>query len=500
MTPIKFPPIELDSELAWTLRRFNPWWEDKPFPRLPSLRRHLVTTIHRKLELNLAPIVVVRGPRQVGKSTAQLQVLRDFLGRGIDPRRVFRIQCDASPLVESSLLQPILRCIDWYEQEILGKSLNQAARDDQPAFLFLDEVQVLGNWASQLKSLVDSSTLQVLVTGSSAMRIEAGRDSLAGRITTLEAGVLSLSEIAMFHGFDLGKPFFKSNGSTPLQELSFWQALRDHGEELQSERDRAFALFAERGGYPVVHERGDVEWGDVADLLNETVIQRMLRHDFGSGDPDRKMDATLFEEVFRLACRYAGQAPTARFLAREAQGSLGVEVSPSMVLEHLELLADTLLVRLIKALELRLKREQRRDKICLADHALRASWLKEIVPLDPEVLAGAPHLAPLAGHLAESAVGATLKTIRGLDVAHRPARERVPELDYVLTLGRQRIPLEVKYQRRLDPRRDTVALKAFLDQEANEATFGLIITQSDVEQPEDPRLVALPLPSLMLLI
>ena len=50
--------------------------------------------------------------------------------------------------------------------------------------------------APQLKAIVDHHTLRVVVTGSSALRIEAGRDSLAGRITTLEIGTLLLREIA----------------------------------------------------------------------------------------------------------------------------------------------------------------------------------------------------------------------------------------------------------------------------------------------------------------
>ena len=43
-------------------------------------------------------------------------------------------------------------------------------------------------------------------------------------------------------------------------------------------------------------------------------------------------------------------------------------------------------VRLIDPLEIRLKRRRSNAKICLADHALRASWLQEIVSLDPQRL------------------------------------------------------------------------------------------------------------------
>ena len=60
-----------------------------------------------------------------------------------------------------------------------SKTLNEAARQSEATYLLFDEVQNLRDWAPQLKSLVDNSTTQVLVTGSSAMRIELGRE--AGR-------------------------------------------------------------------------------------------------------------------------------------------------------------------------------------------------------------------------------------------------------------------------------------------------------------------------------
>ncbi|MCP4656469.1 MAG: DUF4143 domain-containing protein, partial [bacterium] len=335
----------------------------------------------------------------------------------------------------------------------------------------------------------------------------AGRDSLAGRITTLETGVPSLTEIARFRGIDLGEPFFDNrtdNGLHAAGEISFWQELRELGRARQTKRDQAFSLFAERGGYPIAHLQPDLAWSELSDQLNETVITRMLKQDLRVGPRDEKLDASLLEAIFRLACRYAGQTPSAVLLAREAQRSLTTEVSPLQVREYLRYLDDSLLVRLITGLELRLKKEKRHNKICLADHGLRASWLGEAVPLVAEDLAKVPHLTVLAGHLAESIVGATLLTIRGLDIAHRPATDAAPEIDFVLTLGMKRIPLEVKYQRRIDPRRDTRALRAFLDDELNQASFGLLVTPAEVEGLErgasgDPRFVALPLASLMLL-
>src|SRR5690348_9631565 len=113
-----FRELSLSPPLVQDLRRMNPWWEGKPLPALPATRRHLVGQIHRRLELRLAPVVVVRGPLQVGKTTAQLQVVQDLLGRGVPPRNVFRVQADELPEL-ASLTEPILRLVDWYEAAVL---------------------------------------------------------------------------------------------------------------------------------------------------------------------------------------------------------------------------------------------------------------------------------------------------------------------------------------------------------------------------------------------
>ncbi|MCC6234951.1 MAG: ATP-binding protein [Verrucomicrobiales bacterium] len=450
------------------------------------------------MSAQLAPIIVVRGPRQIGKTTAQYHAIEELLAQRVEGRRILRVQFDE--LAELELFDsPILRIVDWYERTVLGCALNDAARAGSPAYVWLDEVQNLQAWAPQLKSLVDSSTVQVVVTGSSALRIEAGRDSLAGRITTIEAGTLSLTEIATLRGLDLGMPFLDDNGLEPLTHPAFWRELQAYGRARESIRDAAFSAFSDRGGYPMVHLRADVRWEEIADQLNETVIKRVIQHDLRVGERGRKRDAPLLEEIFRQCCRYAGQAPSVRIFAREAQRTLEANVGVQRIQAYLRFLADTLLLRLVPPLEIRLKRSRGNSKICLVDLGLRASWLQERIPLDPGQLREHPDLTVVAGHLAESVAGATLSTIPGLDIAHFPERSGEPEVDFVLTVGVRRIPIEVKYQARIDSLRDTEGLRTFIEKSVNRATFGLLITQGPAPEIEDPRIIALPLSSLMLL-
>jgi predicted AAA+ superfamily ATPase len=145
MPPIlDLPPIQLPEAMVRDLRRMNPWWQDGQAPPLPATRRHLVGQIHRRLESRLAPAVVVRGPRQIGKTTAQLHVIQDLLQRGVPPRNIFRVQADQLSAVEE-VVEPILRLADWYEETVLGETLNAVARRGEPTYLVFDEIQNLDN-------------------------------------------------------------------------------------------------------------------------------------------------------------------------------------------------------------------------------------------------------------------------------------------------------------------------------------------------------------------
>jgi len=493
-----FAPLKLPAELARDLIRFNPWWEGKPGALLPVTRRSLVGMMGRRLDQRLAPIVVVRGPRQIGKTTAQLHLIEDYLAQGVRPERIFRVQFDELPAMRG-FREPILRLVEWYEEAVLKRTLNEAARAAEPAYLFFDEIQNLPDWAPQLKSLVDAATVQAVVTGSSALRIEMGRDSLAGRITTIEAGTLSLTEIGQFLGQPMPAAFLPDNGLEPLTRQNFWLDLRAHGIQYQADRDAAFGAFSERGSYPLAHRAPHVPWAQIADQLNETVIRRVIQHDLRVGERGRKRDAALLEELFRLSCRYVGQSPDAGLLAREAQRVLQANVGTLRVQAYMKFLANSLLIRLVEPLEIRLKKKRGAPKICLVDHGLRASWLQEIVPLAPGALSAAPELYDLAGHIAESVTGTTLLAIGGLDLAHFPPRPTEPEVDYVITIGTLRIPMEVKYRRRIDPRLDTEGLRTFLERTSYHAPFGILVTQDDSATVTDPRIVCLPLSSLMML-
>lgn len=193
MAPLSLSDVELPRELASDIRRLNPWWSGEAAPVLPEYKRWPFERLRARLAEPIAPILVIRGPRQIGKTTLQQQLIQRLLADGVPPERILRVQFDDVPsLARWRAEEPILRIVEWFERLVLRRTLNAAAHEGHPAFLFLDEVQNLAAWDVQLKSLVDHATVRVMVTGSSALRIGLGRDSLAGRIQPFEVGPLRL--------------------------------------------------------------------------------------------------------------------------------------------------------------------------------------------------------------------------------------------------------------------------------------------------------------------
>jgi predicted AAA+ superfamily ATPase len=484
-------PVELTEDLY----SLNPWWRGHPGISIPSFRRWPFKRLWHCLHQGMAPATLLRGPRRVGKTVLLRQILQQLLDDGVEPNRILYLAFDEIPSLKG-FHDPVLSVARWFEQTILQRTFNAAAQAGKPAYLLLDEVQNLTSWAEQLKHLVDNHTVRVIVTGSSSLRIEAGRDSLAGRVTTVEMGPLLLREIAGLRYAASVSPRWGDNGLDPLASADFWRDLVNASRPETELRLRAFLDFSQRGGYPDAHQE-DRPWSQIAEHLNETVIRRAIQHDLRMGPRGQKRDEKLLEEVFRLCCRYAGQTAGQSVFVPEIRDALAGNIGWNRILTYMKFLDGTLLIRLVQPIELRLKRKKSPAKICLSDHSLRASWLQEIVPLDREGLDANPHLSDLAGRLAESILGYFLASVPTLGLSHFPERSTEPEVDFVMTVGTRRIPIEVKYRRRIDPFEDTRGLRSFLEKTVYNAPFALLVTLEDEVKVPDPRIIPISLSSFL---
>jgi hypothetical protein len=223
--------------------------------QLPVFQRQKVDILRQRLE-ELSPLIqVLLGPRQVGKTTAVLQLLKKWEG----------------PTVYGSADAPTALGPEWVER--MWQNAVMKTKQGGPVLLALDEIQKVQGWAESVKSLWDSLDqasypIRLLLCGSSSLQVQSGMtESLAGRFELLSLSHWSLPEMEQCFGWDV----------------------------------EAYILY---GGYPgAAAFLPDWErWADyVRQSLVETVIGKdiLLLH--------RIQKPALLRQLYALSCDYAGQ-------------------------------------------------------------------------------------------------------------------------------------------------------------------------------------------------
>lgn len=172
-----------EARLLTLLNRFNAWWDGNPVPnslRKDEHRRRDFYKIRPKLRSE-RQILMIRGPRQVGKTTLCGQLIHDLLEPPLEvpPERVLYMTADNSQILSNP--ENVIRdSIEVYEQYILEDAINNV---EGPIFVFIDEIQKIDDWGSVLKYYVDVySNLHFVVTGSVSTLIkENASETLVGR-------------------------------------------------------------------------------------------------------------------------------------------------------------------------------------------------------------------------------------------------------------------------------------------------------------------------------
>jgi len=488
----------LPAELVQFIERTNPWWKAEPAKEVMPYKRWAFKEVMSRFKSGIAPVVAIRGPRRVGKTTIQDQVIEHLLLiEHVGPQRILRVQFDEVPGL-GSLANPVETIVRWFEKYILKDTINASAKRGEIVYLLFDELQNLSKWSDQLKALVDNVDARTFVTGSSALRITMGRESLAGRMTMIELGPLRLGEIAGIRGLRELPLFAPDVAVEEWKDKNFWLKLAAYGRKHSKLRDEVFGYFSELGGYPLCHAKKIHDLALLRQQLVGDVVTKTIQFDPMHRRHAPALDQRLVQETFRIVCRYAGQPVRPRTIATEIGQSIPGGVTEAKIAEVIQFLTDSMLVHGISPLEMLLKKNTALQKFCLCDHFVRNGVLQETIPIAPAALAAAnPAVRTEAGHLVESIIGYFLKGIPGLDVAWWPERTGEPEIDFVVSIGMQRVPIEVKYRHGEPTKDDFAGIEAFCAKPHYNAAFGLLVTQS-TEGQFGKSTIALPAASFLL--
>ncbi len=485
------PGNVLSEELIRSLTTANPWWNGHSMREIKTWRRPVYSKILDGLLKKSGPkIHLLRGPRQVGKSTLQEQMIFDllFVRQSVSPRQILRIFVDDIKLYP--LEQHIKTLLQWFESNVVQDTFNNMARKGKPIYVFLDEFQEVDSPGLQLKTIVDAQDCHIFATGSSSLKIGNCAKDLPGRAKWYELGTLSLSEIARFRRLGNLSPYTNGNNFADWRKKDFWIGLARHCDN-PSRLEEVFRTFCDFGGYPYCHEHET--WEEAEDFLRKQVLSRTIEHDLQS---QHQFDAATLEKLFYVLCKYTGHDVHLATLQREIKEGYSVNITHEKIRNGLDFFADSMLVSVFKPSEHRLKNSQERIKICIGDHAIRRALLNESISLYGTSVNSGP-----AGPIVEGIVGSYLAScyprdsLPGNSIAYLPdAKEEGNEVDFILSISHQHIPIEVKY---CNKAKASKGILQYLEQPQHNAPFGLLITKEDEWVKE--KLIAIPLKKFLLL-
>lgn len=484
------PTNELPKILVRDIFTMNPWWGGNYPKKVPKYKRHIYQALYEKFTKGKLQILALRGPRQVGKTTLQEQMINELLygKRLVGAEQILRIQFDDIKSL-NQISDPIITIIDWYEKNIIKDTINNYTRQKKPVYIFLDEIQDVKTWNEQVKHIVDHKECKIYITGSSALRIFAGRESLAGRINYYALNPLGLSEIAGFRAICKMRCYTKKIDLIDWQDIEFWKGLSDFNPRPLL-LDMVYQSYSDYGGYPFCHKE-EVTILEAEKYLYDTVVNRTIDHDlrtsYGVGRGRR--NSSLLRMTFKAICKYAGQDITIKTIAREVQTNTSRDVKNSEIRDIIDFFAGSLLINIVEPYEHRLKRTNNRMRLCLCDHVLRAACMKERIPL-----CGSDVNTDLAGHIMESIIGSYLSTVEGLGLSFQTTTDKDGEVDFIMGVGDMHIPIEIKYQNK--PTLSS-GIRQFIAKKTNNAPFGIVITKNDSGYKDG--LVSIPAKQFMLL-
>lgn len=473
------PEKGIPAEVIQVLEDLNPWWKTgrlrKPPP--PYRRRgvpELIDRITRKKGL----IEIIRGPRQVGKTTAIEQIILELLARKTQPRDILFVRFDQEVLRETP--GGLLAVVRWYESAVRQRPFERGS----PSFVFLDEVHKLQRWDEDVKHLFDTFPLRVLLTGSSSVLVSRGR-AITTDFPTFQFREVLEAWMPIAQRLEPPKPFEELfDIDEPTDFFSVVRALKP--QQKHSLR-RNLEKYYNRGGYPRLYngEVSDDEW---ADYLTGTIFERVLGVDVPDLFPVR--NPQLLRWIYVEVARSTGQEIVQNRLAEFAR-SYGFETSQPHVGNYLHYLADALLIREFRRYPLAKRKSARAPaKITLTDLGARNAVFRGAPSLwesDPD------HVGPLIETLAQSVIrGPNIQVHFFRDFENPKNRNsRVCEVDFVAEdpLG-QVIPIEIKFRRRLSGS-DFHGVRVFMRR--FKSRYGLVVTRDTYDWKTDDRILCVPL-------
>lgn len=366
---------------------------------MPFERQH-TATLRQRLDESPVFMVVVTGPRQIGKSTVVRQALAGRPAAFVAVDQPIPDIADSTATSEQFLpgAQPTAEwlALQWTQARAKARALPAGTK----FVLAIDEIQKIPRWSEIVKGLWDADRaealpMHVVLLGSSPWLMQKGlTESLAGRYELIRMSHWSYPEMQAAFDFSLDEYLYFGGypGSANL--------IRDENRWRQYVRG---ALI-----HPNIEK----------DILQMTRVDK----------------PALLKTLFELGSAYSGQIISYTKL----QGQLQDAGNTVTLAHYLELLSQA---GLLTGLSKYAGREHRQRASSPKLNALNTALISALASY---TFSDARNDRSYWGRLVESAVGAHLFNTAHDDCHVQYWRESPNEVDFVLTNGRTLVAIEVK--------------------------------------------------------
>jgi len=186
--------------------------QEKELPDL--IKRDLIVP----LELKIKRAISIIGPRRAGKTYFMFQLMKYLLSKNIERERILYINFEDYRL-EGIDYRDFRNIIEiFYEMFPENKK--------RKAWFFLDEIQNVYNWEKIVRNIMDTSYVQIFITGSSSKLLSREiATQLRGRTLTYEIYPFSFKEFLKAREFEVKKymsSYEKSKMLNLLDEYLKW--------------------------------------------------------------------------------------------------------------------------------------------------------------------------------------------------------------------------------------------------------------------------------------
>lgn len=440
----------------------NPWWKyGKDFERydrdLVKAKQNLIFFKRNNFEPSIENIYIIRGCRQIGKTTYLKEWVTKLIDEDFDPKHILYLSLDF-----------------FTSRKEMRNAINyflDTNREAQNLFMLLDEITTIKDWNLELKYLWDSGITKkanIVATGSSGAALRKRGELLPGRglegneyyLKPLSFREFILQTIDHIRGHGENREFHDALGrlKKALEKVSLCMGLSINEMyrllnviiPFKKELEYFFRIYLITGGFPgVINDHLRKKFAKKKEFIDSALAETFVRNVLGDVGKQGRQETYARQLLKEIIDKYGTKYSFSK-LARD------VDTTHVTAIDYLELLEGSFILTVLHAYDFNKKdiKFKGAKKVYFQDpfifYALK-SYLsgRDVNEVIAEILEDEESLSKIiegivSTHLVMAREMPMMKESRTFLWFYYDARGR--EVDSVMRLNKSFIAIETKYR------------------------------------------------------